>query len=288
MTQLALGTAQFGLDYGVASNSGKITLEEAHKIFSILRTRGTVVVDTAIGYGSSEEVLGEVGVGDFRVITKIPEVPQDYVSDPEWIFQAVRDSLKRLRIRSVYGLLLHRPLQLLERQGKHIHKALTYLKNEGLVENIGISVYSPLELDQVIPVFDFDIVQAPVNLLDQRLIKSGWLNRLKSLSIEVHARSVFLQGLLLMPASRRPKYFSQWETLFGKYDLWLKKNNLNPVDACLRFIFTVPGIDQVVVGVDSVEQLQQVIETIKKPGIDVPDYLVSDQEPLVNPAMWTI
>ena len=118
MTQLALGTAQFGLDYGVASESGKITLEEAHKIFNVLRTQGTMVVDTAIEYGSSEEVLGEVGVEDFRVITKIPGIPEDYVSDPEWIFQAVRDSLNRLQIRSVYGLLLHRPLQLLERQGK--------------------------------------------------------------------------------------------------------------------------------------------------------------------------
>src|SRR3990167_4725202 len=201
--KLALGTAQFGLDYGISNNSGKISEENAVALLSYAKYKGINTLDTAVAYGNSEQVLGNIGVDGWEIITKLPALPEERVDIEYWVERQLEGSLSRLGVNSVYGLLLHRPQQLFEPYGQKLISAIERLKRQGCVKKIGVSIYQPEELDLIYKVMDPDLVQSPLNILDRRLIDSGWLARLRALGVEVHVRSVFMQGLLLMSAAQR-------------------------------------------------------------------------------------
>ena len=206
--KLALGTVQFGLPYGIANQAGQASRSEAKLMLQLASASGIDTLDTAIAYGSSETCLGEAGVQGFKVVTKLPVVPDDCGDVSAWIQQQVNLSLLRLGVTAVYGLLLHRPDQLLGANGAKIYQALQALKDKGQVQKVGISIYAPSELEALIPRFPFDLVQAPFNLVDRRFYSTGWMQRLKDNDVEVHTRSAFLQGLLLMNQSDIPSKFS--------------------------------------------------------------------------------
>lgn len=287
--KLALGTAQFGLDYGVANKQGRVSLDEVRSILAVAKSAGIRTLDTAAAYGNSEATLGMAGIDRFEVITKIPPFPSDALSDiGGWIRKTVTESLSGLNIESLTGLLLHRPLELLSEVGDETYQTLTALKKQGIVEKIGISIYQPQDLDALIPRFDFDIIQAPLNILDRRLISSGWLQKLKHNGVEVHTRSAFLQGLLLMKPEERPAYFSSWTQLLNRLDQWWESQGLTAAQACLGFLYQLEDIDRIIVGTDSAQQLQQIINIDLQVELAVPSYLESDDEALINPARWTL
>lgn len=284
--RLALGTAQFGLPYGVANQIGQVSCKEIKSILDISILNNINTLDTAIAYGESEECLGLAGVENFKLVTKLPEIPKNCIDISAWIFNQVDCSLARLNIKKMHGLLLHRPEQLLDDSGHTIYEALESLRKRGLVEKIGVSIYSPDELDKLIPKYRFDLVQAPFNLIDQRLYKSGWLNRLKDDDIEIHTRSTFLQGLLLMSHKDIPSKFHRWNYLWQSWDQWLKMNYLHPLDACLDFAFSFPEIDKVIVGVDSESQFVQILKSMRnQSSISFPN-LACDDLALINPMNW--
>ena len=167
--KLALGTVQFGLAYGVANQYGQVSSKEVNQILKLANEMGVDTLDTAIGYGESEKVLGELGVDDFKLVTKLPILP-DEVSDVDgWIESQMADSLARLGVQMVYGVLLHRSEDLLGDKGKHVIRSLERLKSNGIAKKIGISIYDPSELEHVLQAVNIDIVQAPLNLVDRRL-----------------------------------------------------------------------------------------------------------------------
>jgi aryl-alcohol dehydrogenase-like predicted oxidoreductase len=248
---------------------------------------GIDTIDTAIAYGESETCLGEIGTEGFRLVTKLPAVPDDCDEIEGWVQEQVRASLSRLGVSAVYGLLLHRPEQLLGAEGKALYQTLQGLKETGQVQKVGVSIYAPSELDALTPHYRLDLVQAPFNLVDRRLHTSGWLRLLKQEDIEIHARSTFLQGLLLMPQAGMPRKFAPWSDLWGKWHGWLARHSISAVEACLAFPLSFPQIDQVVVGADSVIQLEQIISAAACAApVDLPD-LRCDAEDLINPARWS-
>lgn len=286
--KLVLGTAQLGMKYGVANTGGQITLDSAREILDFAKTGGIKTLDTAIAYGESEKVLGRVGVNDFNVISKLPAMPDDVSDVYTWMKDQVHWSLDRLNIERLHALLLHRPLQLTEKMGTQLLESLSRLKQDGDIEKAGVSIYSPEELARILPGSGIDIVQSPLNLVDRRLITSGWLNKLKQMSIEVHTRSAFLQGLLLMPAGKVPAYFDRWNIIWNKWQEWLSHSSLTAAQACLVFVNSVPGVDSVVVGVDNLQHLKEQFESIKlAPAADWPE-VSSEDEMLVNPANWNL
>src|SRR5690606_26726074 len=153
------------LEYGVANTMGRVPEQAAQDILILARQFGVDTLDTAAAYGVCEEVLGRIGVDTFKVISKVP--PQtEYVEDPvDWVNRCVDQSLINLKSDSIHGLLLHRPLDLLNLNGDKFYEALVNIKKQGLAEKIGISVYGPDDLDKLVD-FDFDLVQAPMNILD--------------------------------------------------------------------------------------------------------------------------
>ena len=285
--KLTLGTAQFGLDYGVANAIGQVNKEETLEILTFAKQAGINTLDTAIGYGDSEKRLGQAGMGSWNIITKLPEVNVEHSDINVWVNSQINNSLLRLNVLSVYGILLHRPLQLLEKNGSQLWNSLEGLKERSITKKIGFSVYSPDELDKLWKAgFIPDIVQAPYNVFDQRLKDSGWLSKLNDNKVEVHTRSVFLQGLLLMPSDKRPKYFSKWNNLFNEWELWLKNNKISGLEAALNFALSEYLIDKIIVGVDNKTQLSEVISASKKYTLCVPKILNTTDEKLINPSLW--
>jgi aryl-alcohol dehydrogenase-like predicted oxidoreductase len=283
-TKLALGTVQFGLPYGIANATGQVGPDEAADILSRARQAGLDTLDTAVGYGQSEAVLGSIGVASWKIVTKLPALADANTGD--WVAREVAGSLDRLKVDRLEAVMLHRCSDLLGPQGDTLYRALIGLKDQGLAAKIGYSVYSPRDIDSLFPSFPADIVQAPLNVFDQRLIKSGWLDRLAAAGVEVHARSAFLQGLLLMPAGQRPVKFLPWASQFENWDRWHAQDGKGALDAALAFVLDQPLVDRVVLGVDSLAQFEQILLASERAhGFDHPDF-ASDDETLLTPSQW--
>ncbi len=287
--RLALGTVQFGMPYGVANQAGQVRLDEAAAILERAWSVGIDTIDTAIAYGESEQRLGEIGVRQWRIISKLPPaLPEACENVAAWVQEAVLGSLERLRIPRLYGLLLHRSQQLLSPQGDALYRALIMLKNQGLVEKIGVSIYEPSELDALWPHFKLDLVQAPFNVFDRRLASSGWLTKLYEAGVEIHTRSVFLQGLLLMPATGRPAAFNRWQQLWGQWDYWLAHYELTPLQTSLNSAMSRPEIDRIIVGVDTLKQLEEIISACEMAAIEAPVEIASEDLDLIDTRRWNL
>ena len=288
MNRLALGTAQFGSSYGVANQTGQVTRVEAKSMLNLALNKGISMLDTAITYGQSEAFLGEIGVDSFKIITKLPRVPDNCINIYKWVKLQIDDALLRLGVTSIYGVLLHQPDQLLGTNGQLLYEALQSLKENSKVQKVGISIYSPNELTELLQAYRFDLVQAPFNLVDRRLLSSGWMYRMKDYGIEVHTRSAFLQGLLLMSQVNMPNKFSPWGILWDQWYRWLAEHDVSAVQACLAFPLSFSEIDRVIVGADSVRQLDQIVGAIQIQPVDFLPNLNCEDVNLVNPANWDL
>ena len=287
MIKLALGTAQFGLDYGISNTLGKIPLIKAKEIINFASSSGIESLDTAISYGDSEQSLGNIGIGKFKVITKLPscEVKKEEIFN--WVLSEVNDSLVRLNQKKIYGLLVHDPKDLISDSGQEIFKAMSYLKKNNKVSKIGISAYAPAQIKEAINKYDIDLVQAPLNIFDRRLVESGCLRYLKNKKIEVHTRSCFLQGLLLTDVRKIPTQFKNWQVLFNDWHHWLKVSNRTALETCLSYPLSIEGVDRVVVGIDNLDQLKEIISRKKHiTDIKIPN-IYSNDENLIDPTNWS-
>jgi aryl-alcohol dehydrogenase-like predicted oxidoreductase len=285
--KIALGTVQFGLDYGI-TGALKVPSEEIRRILTFAKENQIDTLDTAIDYGDSEIILGESGISGWKTVTKLPATPKVCQNLKEWVFKNVYKSLGRLRIPKLYGVLLHKPQELLGASGQQLYAALQNCKDQGLVQKIGISIYDPSELDSILNRYSIDLIQAPFNVIDRRLETSGWLERLHQSGVEIHVRSVFLQGLLLMPKNQRPEKFDRWNKLWDVWHTWLEENQVSALQACLNFVLKYLQIDQVVVGVDSLIHFEEIVGIIDKKCAIPPICLINTDIDLVTPSNWRL
>ncbi len=286
--KLALGTVQFGLAYGVANNSGQVSVDAAREIVGYAASAGIDTLDTAIAYGNSESCLGQVGVDGLKVISKLPPLPEQVDDVAAWVQQQLRASLARLGIATLDGLLLHRPADLLGPYGAALATALDAVVQAGQAKAVGISIYDPEELDHIWPVWQPQLIQSPFNVFDQRLSSSGWLSRLAAARVRVHVRSAFLQGLLLMSAAQRPAYFQPWQPVLAQWDAWCAQQQLTPLQATLAFAQSFAEIERVVVGVDSVAQLEQIVQAAQSiVNTDWQHWAQADRA-LIEPSRWQL
>ena len=287
--KLALGTVQFGLDYGVANTNGQIDTATMTSILHKAWAKGIDTLDTAISYGESEKRLGLINVTNWRIITKLPKIPNECTNVNTWIFNQVQKSLLHLGVTSISALLLHTPDQLLESNGVEIWRALQDLKQKNIVKKIGFSVYDCNQLDALWGAFQPNIVQMPYNLLDKRFLISGWMKKMNDAGVEIHVRSIFLQGLLLMSKFDRPEKFNYWKDIWEVLDAWLIEYDINAVEAAISFAMNNPYIDKIVVGVDNLQQLEEILSVYhKRKIVHPPKSLDSRDVRLINPSQWTL
>jgi len=279
--KLALGTAQFGLNYGVTNQNGQVAIEEVKSILNFAKDNGIDTLDTASGYGNSEQVLGKVGVDDCQIITKTASLKNGI----NGVIKGFYQSLESLNKKAVDGLLIHDINEVSGKEFNDLFRKLNELKQQGLVNKIGFSTYTPEQVDFLLENFDFDIVQLPFNVFDNRLIQGGQLKALKNRGIEVHARSVFLQGVLL-DFNSLSNYFLKWNGQFDAYQAIVKDSGLSLLEYSLNFVLNNKEIDKVLVGVNSKGQLKEIVQSVKSQS-NINAYTVNDVN-LLNPSLWKV
>lgn len=293
--KIGLGTVQFGQNYGVSNKRGITPENEVRDILIFAWEHEITLLDTAALYGASEEVLGRSipQYASFKIVTKTPIFQETKISkkDAARLKNTFRRSLDKLRQPNLYGLLVHHAVDLLKEGGQYLWEGMQDLKEMGLVQKIGASLYSPSELNHLLEKYTPDIVQAPINVFDQRMIQNGHLQHLNGLGVEIHSRSVFLQGLLLMSPEELSVHFSSTRNLMLQYREALQKQNINPLEAALTFVYQQPEIDYVIVGINNQAHLKEILNVVQNMDllrcIDFSMYAINE-EAIINPSLWSL
>ena len=282
--KIILGTANFGSSYGVI-NKNYIDFNLAKKILSIASKNEIYYLDTAPDYKNSEIILGNIGVKKFKISTKLLP-PSEYNYDFKKFFHNnINASLRRLNIEKLNILYFRRPISLLEGDNNKLWNYAKKLKKEGLIKNLGITLYDPQELDLVFDDLRPDVVQVPYNLFDQRFEKTNWLDKLYKHNVIVQCRSIFLQGLLFCNVNNIPQRFLKFRSFWEKYQIWLKKNNLSILEANVNFISQNKKISNYLVGIENIDQLLEIIN-VKEKKIKHTDALSTSKKDIIDPRLW--
>jgi|TARA_B110000027_G_scaffold132664_1_gene159331 aryl-alcohol dehydrogenase-like predicted oxidoreductase len=288
INKICLGTANFGSSYGINKKKA-IKKKEIKKIFDYAIKNNINFLDTAINYKNSEKIIGLINKHKFKIVTKLPKIPKKITNIEKWVINQIIKSCKRLKVKNLYGLLIHYTSELVDKKkSKEIYRAFDYLLSKKLVKKIGLSIYEPRELDLYFKEYDYQIVQAPINIFDKRLITSGWKERLLKKEIEIFARSIFLKGLLLRDSNKIPKNFSRWDKKFLNFEKWTIKEKISKVEACIRFTDSFKGIKKIILGINNLEHLKQNISFLKKKKLIFPKNLNIASGKILNPRKWKI
>ncbi|MGE0483652.1 MAG: aldo/keto reductase [Gammaproteobacteria bacterium] len=291
---LGLGSVQFGTAYGVTNAGGVVPGDEVGTILALAAQRGVRVIDTAHLYGNAEAVLGRElpRPHSFRIVTKTPKFAGagDAGAVSGALAAALEASLGALGEDRVAGLIVHDCGDLLGRHGDALWAALEAHRAAGAVERIGASVYNGAEIDALLERYPLELVQLPLNVLDRRLVVGGQLARLVAAGVEVHVRSVFLQGLVLTQPDRLDARFSALRGPLAALRAALTAAGLGVVEGALRAVGGLPGIGTIVVGVTSAAEFREILDAAERaesslPRIDFESF-GCDDERLLNPARW--
>jgi aryl-alcohol dehydrogenase-like predicted oxidoreductase len=286
MNRIVLGGAQLGLPYGILNGGETLSREEVARILDTAAGHGIDAIDTAIAYGQSESVIGETAQNRFKIISKLPPIPLDVSNVSQWVRTQVDASLSRLKCTSLNALLLHRSQDLTDAHGAELYAAINSLKVEKIIQRFGVSIYTPDELNGIIGTFDIDVVQAPLNVFDRRIL--GVIDQLTALNIEVHVRSVFLQGVLIAKPENRPQRFQPWSDHFARFDEWVLSSGVSAMACCLGFALQQSGVAKLVIGTTSPESLTEIMTSIPNMKLEVPADLQSSSEQLIDPRVWSV
>lgn len=281
--KIILGTVQFGLNYGINNQSGQVSLEEVKNILKLAKKAGISTLDTSYAYGNSEYLLGQslrIKKMNFKIISKYPKI-DDSVQN---IFQ---ESLSRLGQNKLYGYLIHH----FDFYQSHpeIWEDFIELKKQGRVLKIGFSLYSYEQMQYLLDrKISFDLLQFPYNIFDRQF--EPYLSQLKKLGVEIHTRSVFLQGLFFKELSTLGGKLIELKPYLEKLHQYCIYKNMSVGQLALNFVANNPSIDGILIGVDCREQLQSNINTISA-GIDTSDVdfinsLKIKETDLLNPVNW--
>ena len=287
LSKLTIGTAQFGLDYGIANRGGQVNFEEIQRILDFAFNLGIDTLDTAIAYGDSETRLGMAGVSNWNIVSKLPSVPKNCRDISAWVIDSMEGSLSRLKVNSLFGLLLHRPDELNSEFGEELYESLETVKRLGMVSHLGVSVYSPEELRTLNNFKDLTVIQSSFNIIDKRILDiDNYVNEGAN-KFTIHTRSAFLQGLLLMNPEQRPHKFSKWNNLWDILDKFIHESGLTRLEVCIRYVMKAEVVSKVIVGIDSLSQLKEICICAAGELPEIPKELGTGDPVLINPALWS-
>ena len=286
ISRLVLGTVQFGLNYGIANTHGKPSDDQVADILSAAYNSGIRILDTAASYGESEQVLGRVLkrlglLQEMCLVSKIPPIPPDMscAEGEAMIDASLERSLKNLGVPSLYAILFHREENL------DYLPVLRKWQEKGAVRFVGTSVDGVLPLG----IGDCDAVQIPSNVLDRRFLS---LIKATDRKARVFVRSVYLQGLLLMPEERIPEHLRVVLPIRQALTALAEAAGMTLSELCMRYLLSFPGVEGVLTGVDTVEQLEMNVALAERGALPedllkavmaaVPDLA----ENIIRPSMW--
>lgn len=287
MATLALGTAQFGLDYGLTNFVGKLSTGEVERILQHAKDHGVGWLDTAAAYGDAEFRLGSLLGGDegFLICSKLLPTPVggDALDSAQRSFER---SLQALRRDHLDALLVHAPADLLGYQGEAVWRWMMALREQGLARSIGMSVYEECEIDALTARFKPDWIQLPASILDQRLVSSGCLARLSEQGIHVQARSLLLQGVATLQVGALPGPLAGLARSLQRVHEAAEEFGVQTLDLALAWAAANRFIQLGVVGVSGVDELAQCVDAFAL-GFDTDwSQFACEESKLLDPRKW--
>ncbi len=294
--RLGLGTAQFGLDYGLTSGGAPVAASEVAAILECAHRANVTILDTAAAYGSSEEVLGvtlarltESRRESFRINSKLPSlrVARTLAEKRDLAQMHFERTLSRLGRDRIDGLMLHDASDLEGDHGNAIAELMAQWQQQGRVRRIGVSVYDAQQIELMLRHDVLDQVQLPISVYDQRLLRSGHLDELARGNIEVHARSALLQGLVLMAPEDIPDRLAKARPHVAYYRRCLAEQGVTPLASAIGFIKALPQINHAVIGAHSAANLNECLAAFEQPAnIDFSAFALEDLD-IIDPRRWS-
>jgi len=284
ISKLGLGTSQFGLD-GAAPAKGRPPEAEVREILAIAGRMGVSVLDTGAASTHGEAVLGAVmpRPAPFRITVKAARGDKG----PDFVEQEARASLARLGLVRADAIVVQAAGDLFTPYGKALWQRLLELREAGLFERVGISAYASDDPAGLARRFGPDIIQAPASLLDQRLLVDGTLASIREMGVEVHLRSIFLNGLLFLPPDRVPAQLKGAAGRLSRARRMIAEGRSDPLQAALGFALSRPEADAVIVGASSAAELCAVIAAASSPPPDLDwDEMAIDDPVALDPRRW--
>ena len=282
INNLIIGTVQFGLDYGVTNQNGKINDNELNKIFQFCHDNNIILFDTAQDYGTSEDIISKYKkiYPNIKIITK-----SKFKSNPNSIIQNSLNKFSHINYFLLHSFNDYNP---------EIIKTLKSFKN---ISKIGVSIYNVDEAKVLLKNKDIQIIQLPLNYIDNQWNDPEFHKLLSERpDIEIHVRSIFLQGILLNPIIKYPNNIPKedFNLLTQKIETICKKLNLSKIELCLAFINSCNWVHKFLIGIDNFNHLLSNFEIINKniklnqEQLKLIQNTIKDINPLItNPSKWT-
>jgi len=288
LPKVIIGTAQFGLNYGITNRSGVLPANEAHRIMRLASESGIVRLDTAQAYGASEDVIGSFTEARFEVLTKIGALPGSELDWVDWLSSRIKSSMADLHEHTVTTVSFH-DVGIFLNQGRDLAiRTLEVISSKFPDLVFGASIYDPDEWERLRDIQQLRVFQVPHSVFDRRFSQSGALEEMSRMGKSVHVRSVLLQGLLLIDPAALPETLAPWASTIETWQEYCIEQAVSPVGAAVKFALANPLVDGAVVGFDSVEHLHELItglRSIPENALYYPDFgnLPAD---LIDPRRW--
>ena len=277
--RIIIGSANFTQRYG--ADSTKVNIDEIKKILNLAKKNKIYEIDSAEAYLKDKKIFIDTNK-KFIFSTKI--LPDAKWESLEYCQAKLEKHFKIFNFNNINVVFFHDFKILFSKNGHKIFKNLEYLKKKKYFKKIGISIYETSCLNRLVNSYDLDVVQCPYNILDKRILTTGWFDKLKKIDIEIYARSIFLQGLLVNKAIYKKKSFKKWKKKISMWFQSLENNNISPIDYCLSDIL-VNDFDKIIIGINNFDSLKEIIN-FRKVDINKMSHLKINDYKLIDPRKW--
>ncbi len=302
ISKITLGTAQLGFNYGIANVNGKPDFNKSIEILNYSWQNEINTFDTSPLYGNSEKLIGSFissksidNLENLIIISKLPRIQLEdkltfdnlYMHIKNQIFQ----SIKNLQIKKIPIYLIHHTPDINIKDGLIID-CLTQIKSDGLIDKFGISAYNPEEVKTSLKFKDINVIQIPINIFDQRLIRNGLLKELKKRGYIIFARSIYLQGLFFISPEKLPKNLKIAKKPLLKLQTIIKEYDIDIDKLTFLFVRDLPEISSLVIGTEKVKQVERNIKILKEQPLlnDIRNRIMEEfseiSERIINPSLW--
>lgn len=277
--RLIIGSANFSQSYG--ADKTKVSELQIKKILDLAKKNNIYKIDTAETYLKQKKIFSKID-NKFKFIYKI--IPSNEWLSLEFSLKKLEYFLNNLNKNKIDTLLFHDTKILFKKEGIKIFDNLENLKKRKYFKKIGISIYDTNDLDYITSNYNFDIVQCPYNILDNRILMTGWFDKLKKIGIETHIRSIFLQGLLVNKNVYQKPFFKKWYKVFHQWFSLIQKNKISPIDYCLSDILKY-DFDRVIIGLNNYDNFKEILNFKKIDNNEKFNININDIK-LIDPRNW--
>jgi len=282
--KLAIGTANFFSNYGL--NKYKLNSKKIFNILNLAKKLNILYLDCALSYGTYKSISKDSILKKFKITSKII-VNKTLLTKKKYeydLLKSIEKHIKNLKIDFLENLLVHNFYEFSKKDIYFLSQIMEKIKKNGLTKNIGISVYETKELEATWNIWQPNVVQLPINVIDRRFLIEGWINKLYKNGIDIHARSIFLQGVLININSTKRKFRNN--NLFNTFFEWCFKKNIQPLEACINFVKYLK-INRIILGIDNHKQLLNLYNYFKiSDRITFTRGIASNNLNFIDPRKW--